>query len=57
MAVVALPAAGRPTMERWLDTPDADVAWIMRENLKKNRLLRLDPEWVEHCAAALQSRS
>ena len=44
-------------MERWLDTPDADVAWIMRENLKKNRLLRLDPEWVEHCAAALQSRS
>jgi len=57
VAVVALPAAGRPTMERWLDTPDADVAWIMRENLKKNRLLRLDPEWVEHCAAALQSRS
>lgn len=47
VAVVALPAEGKPAMEKWLGNPDADVAWIMRENLKKNRLQRLDAKWVK----------
>jgi hypothetical protein len=46
VAVAALPAAGRPALERWLDSPDPDVRWIMRENLKKARLSRLDAAWV-----------
>ncbi len=38
----------KPFMEKWLQSDDKDVRWVMRENLKKNRLVRLDPEWVEH---------
>jgi hypothetical protein len=33
-------------MERWLASKDRDIAWIMRENLKKNRLARMDASWV-----------
>jgi len=47
VAVVALPTEGKQVMEKWLINPDADVAWIMRENLKKNRLQRMDAKWVK----------
>ena len=40
-------ADARPVLERWLASPDTNVAWVMRENLKKNRLARVAPEWVE----------
>lgn len=46
VAAVALPAQGLPLMEQHLRSADRDVQWIMRENLKKNRLTRLDPGWV-----------
>ena len=46
VATAALPEIGKPLMERWLDSPDPDIRWIMRENLKKNRLVRMDAEWV-----------
>jgi hypothetical protein len=45
VAVAALPEAGKPLMEKWLVDPDPDVRWIMRENLKKNRLVRIDAAW------------
>jgi hypothetical protein len=32
---------------------DPDVRWIMKENLKKERLKRLDPAWVERWHAVL----
>jgi len=38
---------GKPLMEEWLASADTDVRWIMRENLKKNRLVRMDAAWVE----------
>ena len=44
MAVTALPAHGKALMEKWIASPDKDIQWIMRENLKKNRLARLYPE-------------
>ena len=47
VAVVALPSEGKPAMEKWLVNSDVDVAWIMRENLKKNRLVRMDARWVK----------
>ncbi len=47
VAVVALPVEGKPAMEKWLRNSDPDVAWIMRENLKKNRLVRMDAKWVK----------
>jgi hypothetical protein len=47
VAVVALPAEGKALMEKWLVTPDKDVQWIMKENLRKARLARMDADWVK----------
>jgi hypothetical protein len=47
VAAVALPVEGKVLMEKWLDTADKDVQWIMKENLKKARLARMDAEWVK----------
>ncbi len=47
VAVIALPAEGKVLMEKWLQAPDKDIQWIMHENLKKNRLSRMDSRWVE----------
>ncbi len=46
VAAVAAPAAGRAAMERWFAGTDPDVRWVMRENLKKTRLARMDADWV-----------
>jgi hypothetical protein len=46
VAVVGLPEKGKVMMERWFESDDPDVRWVMKENLKKNRLVRLDAEWV-----------
>lgn len=46
VAVVAHPANGKARMEKWFRTDDPDIRWVMRENLKKNRLIRMDPTWV-----------
>jgi hypothetical protein len=48
VAVAALPDEGKALMEKWLVKPDKDTQWIMQENLKKNRLVRMDAKWVEH---------
>ena len=53
VVVVALPAQGKQAMERWLSSTDKDVRRIMQENLKKNRLVRMDKAWVEACLAQL----
>jgi hypothetical protein len=53
VAVVALPSEGKPALEKWLINPNPDVAWIMRENLKKNRLARMDAKWVKKWSSAI----
>ena len=53
VAVAALPGAGKPAMEKWMSSKNLDVRWIMRENLKKNRLLKVDRLWVESCQVKL----
>jgi hypothetical protein len=53
VAVAALPEKGKPAMESWFSSSDADVRWIMKENLKKDRLARMDAEWVRRWAAKL----
>lgn len=47
VAVAALPDEGKRLMEKWLVDTDKDIRWIMRENLKKNRLARVDAGWVK----------
>jgi len=48
VAAVALPEKGKQAMERWFGSEDNDIRWVMRENLKKNRLTRVDAKWVEY---------
>ena len=38
-----LPEAGFPLLEKWAGVDDADVKWILRENLKKKRLAGRHP--------------
>jgi hypothetical protein len=40
-------------MEKWFASADKDIRWIMRENLKKSRLARLDAAWVAKWATSL----
>ncbi|MFN2199104.1 MAG: hypothetical protein ACK2UW_23505 [Anaerolineales bacterium] len=47
VAVAAAPEPGKARMERWLTDPDMDIQWIMRTNLQKKRLERLDPDWTD----------
>ena len=54
VAVAAAPEQGKPIMERWLSSADPDIRWIMRENLTKNRLIRMDAAWVAQAQTQLQ---
>jgi hypothetical protein len=56
VALAAYPEAGKPAFERWLDDPDRDLRWMLRENLKKNRLLRREPQWVRACQDRLAEK-
>lgn len=46
VAVVACPDKGKKLMEKWMRSEDKNIVWIMKENLKKNRLMKMDKEWV-----------
>jgi hypothetical protein len=50
VAVAALPATGKPLLERWLASDDRDIAWLTQQNLKKDRLKRMDAAWVARWA-------
>jgi len=52
VVVASAPEYGRERFEAWSATTDKDVRWVLCENLKKNRLARLDPAWT----AAMQAR-
>ena len=53
VAAAASPDEGKRWMEKWLASADRDVRWMMRENLKKDRLARMDPQWVERWRTGL----
>lgn len=53
VAVAADLKHGKPMLEKWLATQDPDVRWMLKQNLGKNRLNRLDARWVEACKARL----
>ena len=46
VAVAARPEEGKRAFEAWAGCADRDVQWVLRENLKKNRLARMDAAWV-----------
>jgi hypothetical protein len=41
VAVAALPEEGTARLDAWMTSEDPDVRWIMRENLKKRRLVAI----------------
>jgi len=53
VAVAAQPEAGKSLMENWLASGDKDIQWMMKENLKKNRLIKMDESWVKKCLKKL----
>jgi len=55
VVVAAQPAIGKPRMDRWIGTEDADIRWIMKQNLGKKRLRRMDEGWVQAQLEALGS--
>ena len=55
VGVAALPEQRKAFMEKWLKSRDPDVLWIMKENLKKKRLLKIDPDWVKRSQRALDA--
>jgi hypothetical protein len=46
VATAACPEKGKKLLEKWVGNKNKEIIWIMRENLKKNRLLKMDKEWV-----------
>jgi hypothetical protein len=54
VAVAALPEFGRQHLEKWLASPDRDIRWIMKQNLNKKRMQRVDAQWVEKWRRQLQ---
>ena len=46
VAAAALPGEGKAAMQHWFGSDDPDVRKLMKENLKKKRLERMDAKWV-----------
>lgn len=46
VAAAADMVLGKPCLEKWFQTDQTDIRWIMKENLKKARLERQDPAWT-----------
>jgi hypothetical protein len=46
------PGDGKEAFEKLLSRRGKHIAWIVRENLKKNRLVKADPDWVERMREA-----
>jgi hypothetical protein len=47
VAVVAAPDRGKELMEKWVESSDSDIRWIIRQSLGHTKLLRLDADWVK----------
>lgn len=55
VAVAACPEKGKKLMEKWAERNDKNIIWIMKENLKKNRLVLMDKEWVASLTSKFNS--
>ena len=53
VAVAAFPEQGKALMETWFRCDDRDVRWVMKQNLRKKRLERMDPVWLNAWQAEL----
>lgn len=49
VVIAAAPDDGKKIFVQLFDRGGRHIRWIIRENLKKNRLLKMDQKWVEAC--------
>jgi hypothetical protein len=47
VAMVANPEKGKEYFEEWLRSPSLEIRWVLSENLKHDRLRKMDSEWVD----------
>jgi hypothetical protein len=47
VVIAALPSEGKVAFERLADRDSKHIRWILKENLKKNRLRVMDEDWVK----------
>ena len=57
VAVVALPEEGKAAFEQLLASDDRDIRWVVRENLRKRRLDRMDAAWAERLRERVAARA
>lgn len=53
VAIVACPDKGKNLFEKWVGNKNKEIIWIVKENLRKKRLLKMDSEWVSNQMAKL----
>jgi hypothetical protein len=46
VTAAASPQDGMAAMDSWIRSDDPDVRWIMKTNLTKSRMSRLDQKWL-----------
>ncbi|TGL90349.1 hypothetical protein EHQ68_02645 [Leptospira congkakensis] len=47
VAIVSLPKEGKTIFEKFVKNKNKQIQWIVKENLKKNRLKVMDKTWME----------
>jgi hypothetical protein len=55
VAIVSCPEKGKKLFEKWVGNKNKEIMWIIKENLKKTRLLKMDKEWVSNQMAKLNN--
>ncbi len=54
VVVAAQPSIGKTRMAKWIEVHQPDIRWIMKQNLRKKRLLKMDEAWVRSQMEALE---
>ena len=55
VGIVALPAPAFAFLAELAQSSDRDLRWIVKQNLKKNRLVKQFPDQVAFCQRLLES--
>ena len=53
VVIAASPERGKEFFEGWMQSPSSEIRWILSENLKHDRLRKVDSQWVDSQIEAL----
>jgi hypothetical protein len=56
VVIAAAPKEGKKAFARLFVLRGRHIVWIVKENLKKNRLYKMDPNWVKNCTNGLLTK-